>query len=112
VLTSTIAICMDGHNSAGAWYPDPRNPLIERWWDGFAWTQFTRPSPVAPPSIPIWQEPVCIVIALMYFPAIGLAGLASTPKLSRQAKSLILLAWLFLVIASMVALVMLGVIKF
>ena len=25
------------------WYPDPRNPVLLRWWDGQTWTNHTRP---------------------------------------------------------------------
>ena len=25
------------------WYPDPRDGSVERWWDGTAWTDATRP---------------------------------------------------------------------
>ncbi|MEU5433310.1 DUF2510 domain-containing protein [Streptomyces sp. NPDC020719] len=39
------------------WYPDPGSPAIERWWDGTAWTGYTRAAgqpavPVVPPPPP------------------------------------------------------------
>ncbi|GAA0607608.1 DUF2510 domain-containing protein [Streptomyces crystallinus] len=36
------------------WYPDPGTPVLERWWDGTAWTGHTRAAgqPVVPPSPP------------------------------------------------------------
>jgi hypothetical protein len=30
------------------WYVDPTNPIIERWWDGHAWTQHSRELPRPP----------------------------------------------------------------
>ena len=34
------------------WYPDPTDPSLERWWDGFSWTDQVRrlavPNPMAP----------------------------------------------------------------
>ncbi|MFD0313847.1 DUF2510 domain-containing protein [Streptomyces flavalbus] len=34
------------------WYPDPRAPHLERWWDGAAWTEHRRTpgQPVTPPA--------------------------------------------------------------
>ena len=29
---------------AAAWYPDPSNPAILRWWDGLRWTEHTAPT--------------------------------------------------------------------
>lgn len=26
-----------------AWYPDPQNPTLVRWWDGARWTEHTNP---------------------------------------------------------------------
>jgi hypothetical protein len=30
------------------WYPDPADAQRERWWDGLAWTEFTREAPARP----------------------------------------------------------------
>ena len=32
------------------WYPDPTAPGTERYWDGTAWTDHSRPVAVAPPA--------------------------------------------------------------
>jgi hypothetical protein len=41
------------NNPAAGWYPDPQNPMSQRYWSGSAWTDQTRPnmpsSPVPPP---------------------------------------------------------------
>ncbi|MEW2163233.1 DUF2510 domain-containing protein [Streptomyces sp. NPDC007084] len=34
------------------WYRDPAYPLVERWWDGTAWTDHRRQADTAPPSPP------------------------------------------------------------
>lgn len=34
------------------WYPDPTAPGTERYWDGTAWTDHSRPVTVAPPAPP------------------------------------------------------------
>lgn len=38
------------------WYPEPghtgNGPAMERWWDGSAWTEYTRTAPVAPTAQP------------------------------------------------------------
>lgn len=40
------------------WYPNPEDPLTERWWDGYRWTDATRPaSPPAPPPPPPTPTP-------------------------------------------------------
>lgn len=40
----------DGPTDAAAWYPDTNAPGTERWYDGTAWTEHTRPmeTPAAP----------------------------------------------------------------
>ncbi|MEM9894628.1 MAG: DUF2510 domain-containing protein, partial [Actinomycetota bacterium] len=35
---------------AAGWYPDSSNPGMERWWDGQAWSQQTRPVGAPPPG--------------------------------------------------------------
>ncbi|MFI1101418.1 DUF2510 domain-containing protein [Streptomyces melanogenes] len=40
------------------WYPDPGTPVLERWWDGTAWTGHTRAAgqpavPPSPPTVPL-----------------------------------------------------------
>ncbi|QNO37747.1 DUF2510 domain-containing protein [Protaetiibacter sp. SSC-01] len=37
--------------AAEGWRPDPAHATLERWWDGVAWTEFTRPAP--PPPNPL-----------------------------------------------------------
>ncbi|HSN05991.1 MAG TPA: DUF2510 domain-containing protein, partial [Candidatus Angelobacter sp.] len=27
------------------WYPDRRDPSLERWWNGLSWSSDTRPAP-------------------------------------------------------------------
>ncbi|AYF98887.1 DUF2510 domain-containing protein [Protaetiibacter intestinalis] len=33
-----------------AWYPDPTDADLLRWWDGLGWTSHTRPRPAQPPA--------------------------------------------------------------
>jgi len=43
--------------AAAGWYPNPEDPMTERWWDGFRWSDATRPlSPIAPPP-PLGPKP-------------------------------------------------------
>lgn len=55
-------------NPIPGWYPDPQSPTSQRYWDGTAWTDQTRPvmpsAPVPPPpfgampsSVPSGQRP-------------------------------------------------------
>jgi len=41
------------NNPPAGWYPDPQNPMQQRYWDGVVWADHTRPaipsSPVPPP---------------------------------------------------------------
>jgi Protein of unknown function (DUF2510) len=30
------------------WYVDRKDPTTERWWNGAAWTEYSRPKPTAP----------------------------------------------------------------
>ncbi|MFI0896505.1 DUF2510 domain-containing protein [Streptomyces sp. NPDC020983] len=40
------------------WYPEPghtgNSPAMERWWDGSAWTEYTRTAPVPPTAPPAY----------------------------------------------------------
>ncbi|WP_157981631.1 DUF2510 domain-containing protein [Protaetiibacter intestinalis] len=36
---------------AEGWHPDPADAARERWWDGVAWTEFTREAPPVPGPI-------------------------------------------------------------
>jgi S1-C subfamily serine protease len=38
-----------GLSPAAGWYPDPYDPALLRWWDGYRWTAYVAPVPVAPP---------------------------------------------------------------
>ncbi len=35
-----------------AWYPDPQNPSVQRWWDGGQWTEYQRPAAAASYGLP------------------------------------------------------------
>lgn len=39
-------------NTPAGWYPDPEQPLQQRWWDGSTWTDHRQPAPApaGPPS--------------------------------------------------------------
>jgi hypothetical protein len=49
-----------------AWYPDPKNAAVLRWWDGAAWTEHVKElppppesaAPVVPPVVPAAQSAV------------------------------------------------------
>lgn len=47
--------------AAAGWYPNPEDPMTERWWDGFRWSDATRSlSSLAPPppaSSPTYYGP-------------------------------------------------------
>jgi hypothetical protein len=43
---------MSGSSTPAGWYPDPQDPGQQRYWDGVAWTEATRPSGIAPPPPP------------------------------------------------------------
>lgn len=76
------------------WYPNPENPATERWWDGTAWSDQTRPAggalpppPAAPPGYgaPGYGAPGYGT------PAVGGYGAAAGPKPSNN------LVWAILV---------------
>jgi hypothetical protein len=39
------------------WYPDPANPQLLRWWDGYAWTPHAQPNPAAAQPQPYQFHP-------------------------------------------------------
>lgn len=61
-----------GQAPAG-WYADTNQPGTERWWDGQAWTEHTRPSVAAPPPPPP-TSPFQPQSAAGYPGAVGYAG--------------------------------------
>ncbi|MBD0740792.1 DUF2510 domain-containing protein [Streptomyces sp. CBMA152] len=81
------------------WYRDPGSPAIERWWDGTAWTGYTRaagqPVPVVPPPAaatvplpPVGERPqgrgrgavVAVVVAAVVLVSAIVAGVALLGK--------------------------------
>ena len=38
-------LAVNGNSFPMGYYRDPHNPAIERYWDGTAWTESTRPAP-------------------------------------------------------------------
>ncbi len=50
------------------WYPDPNEPpnapRFERWWNGTAWTEHTRPTALGQPAKVSNQRAVAIVAVL------------------------------------------------
>ena len=54
---------MSGAGTPAGWYPDPQSPAQERYWDGVAWGNATRPAGgdsggFAPPVAPGYGAPV------------------------------------------------------
>jgi hypothetical protein len=37
------------------WYPDPEAPDVQRWWDGYRWTENFQPREIAAPA---YQQPM------------------------------------------------------
>jgi len=35
-------------DTPAGWYPNPENPSTERWWDGYQWSDATRPTTAVP----------------------------------------------------------------
>ena len=50
------------------WFTDPENPLVQRWWDGAAWSDFRQPVPLPAPTPP---QPELIAAAPVPTPAPG-----------------------------------------
>ena len=50
---------MSGQSTPAGWYPDPQSPSQERYWDGVAWGDATRPAGggFAPPAAPGYGAP-------------------------------------------------------
>jgi hypothetical protein len=48
---------METRNPDSGWYPDPSGKAMERWWDGTAWSDQTRPY-AAPMTAPMVAAPV------------------------------------------------------
>jgi len=40
------------NNPAAGWYPDPQNPLQQRYWNGAGWGDETRPAAPSPAMVP------------------------------------------------------------
>ena len=60
------------------WYPDASWPSAVRWWDGNEWTKHTRPNDDRVPlrGAPRTTLQTVILVVVLVFAALGLAGLA------------------------------------
>lgn len=65
------------------WYPDPKDPLANRYWDGTAWTEQTAPRPPDTPARRGRQAklPVLLVGLLLLVVALGFSLLVPTVNL-------------------------------
>jgi Protein of unknown function (DUF2510) len=91
------------------WYPEPghtgNGPALERWWDGNAWTEYTRTSPVqdsaAPPPYPsAYPGYPGYPGAYPGYPGAGSGEVLASPGGGRRTRNM--------VIAAVTALVLIG----
>src|ERR1039457_2843304 len=82
----------DGNPDPG-WYPDPSGKAIERWWDGSAWSDQTRPY-AAPTTAPTAAAPI-------YAPLAPVPPTAEKPPRG-VGNGGIFVTWLFLGVFSLI----------
>lgn len=81
------------HPAAG-WYPDPRNPIHMRYWDGTAWTDLVQPNslagtPVPPPKSKKkngWLQYLLLGIIILIV-GIVVSSLTETTGTSRESRA-------------------------
>jgi hypothetical protein len=77
--------------AAAGWYPDPQNPAIQRYWDGFRWTEHTALG-AAQPAGPAagktrWGLIIGIVAGVMVIIFVALAAIAVPVFLNQKKKA-------------------------
>lgn len=85
-------------SAQAAWYPDPSDPGLLRYWDGRGWTGYTLPKPAgwghgsAGMTLPWWQSWWVVIPGLLICLPFGLVGLWKRPGLATWSRVVVTLA--------------------